>query len=232
VTDTALENANKKRDSLAAEINSLTQRADELRRELAKIDAWIAQWHDFADTPAALGTPDSLPLSRSILEGMEQKKRRAAGNPKKEEVAEAARRIIEERGEPISRADLFKALARRGMEIVSGNDPEMVLSTMLWRMQDQIIRLKSGGYWLAERPYEPAGYAPADTERLAREFLNSLDGDAFASLQSGIANNQPIPTDIDGRMLASSRGRIHRDLTEREKRSLRNNIIKALQAAA
>ncbi|RBP16406.1 hypothetical protein DFR50_10547 [Roseiarcus fermentans] len=35
-----------------------------------------------------------------------------------------------------------------------GSNPEMVLSTMLWRAgpTEGIVRLKSGGYWLEGRP--------------------------------------------------------------------------------
>jgi hypothetical protein len=48
VTHTALANANKKRDSLAAEV---AQQMEDFERDLAKIDAWIAQWHDCAGGP-------------------------------------------------------------------------------------------------------------------------------------------------------------------------------------
>ena len=48
MTDKALENAERERDLLAAEINSLAQRTEKLKREIAKIDDWIAQWHEFA----------------------------------------------------------------------------------------------------------------------------------------------------------------------------------------
>jgi hypothetical protein len=167
VTDTALENAERKLDSLAAEINSLAQKADDLKRELAKVEAWIAQWHQFADArqadlPPKQGAPQNERFP--ILKGVALPKiRRATGNPKKEEVAEATRQIILERGEPISRGDLFKALTERGMVISSEADPEMVLSTMLWRMRDKIVRLKTGGYWLPENPHPQAALGSPET---------------------------------------------------------------------
>jgi hypothetical protein len=162
VTDTVLANAVKKRDILA-------QRMEEIKRELAKIDSWIAQWHEFAgeplDHPLAYldrllpqdaGSAQQAPVVRH------RTRPRAGANPKKEDVAEAARQIILDRGEPVSRADLFKALAERGMTIHSESDPEMVLSTMLWRTRDKVIRLKTGGYWLPERPWPAAGYVPGN----------------------------------------------------------------------
>jgi hypothetical protein len=163
VTDKALKNAERKRDSLAAEINSLAQRMEELKRDLAKIDAWIAQWHELAGPLAATKEADYASMFGSDSGGdSEPKRRRSTGNPKKEDVAEAARKIIKERGEPVSRSDLFKALADVGIVISSETDPEMVLSTMLWRMRDRIARLKTGGYWLAEKAYPEAGYDPQD----------------------------------------------------------------------
>jgi hypothetical protein len=161
VTDRALKNAERKRDSLAVEINSLAQRMEELKRDLSKIDAWIAQWHELAGPLAATKEADYASMfGADSGDDGEPIRRRATGNPKKEDVAEAARQIIQERGEPVSRAELFKALMARGVTILSETDPEMVLSTMLWRMRDRIARLKTGGYWLAEKAYPEAGYAP------------------------------------------------------------------------
>lgn len=162
MTDKALKTAERKRDSLAAEINSLAQRTEELKHDLAKIDAWIAQWHELAGTLATIEAPDSASISDSVSGAAEPKRRRSTGNPKKEDVAEAARKIIKGRGGPVSRSDLFKALADMGIVISSETDPEMVLSTMLWRMRDRIARLKTGGYWLAEKAYPEAGYDPQD----------------------------------------------------------------------
>jgi hypothetical protein len=165
VTDTVLANAHKIRESLAAELHSLAQRTEDLGRELAKIDAWIAQWHDFAGVRQIAMPPKAAPLKegfQSTNGAALSKARRATGNPKKEEVAEATRQIILERGEPISRGDLFKALANRGVAISSETDPEMVLSTMLWRMRDKVVRLKTGGYWLPEKPHPEAAHGPAE----------------------------------------------------------------------
>jgi hypothetical protein len=140
VTDKPLKNAERKRDSLAAEINSLAQRTEELKREIAKIDDWIAQWHEFAGKDeAATAAPESHepapPAARSA---------RTKGNPSKEEVAAKVKELILERGLPISRNDLFESLESRGI-IIRGADPKVVLGTMLWRTEG-IIRLRGHGY--------------------------------------------------------------------------------------
>jgi hypothetical protein len=153
VTDKALENAERERDSLAAEINSLAQRTEELKREIAKIDDWIAQWHEFAGKDeagaVALEHEPAPPAARSA---------RTKGNPSKEEVAAKVKELILERGVPIARNNLFEALESRGI-IIRGADPKVVLGTMLWRTED-IIRLRGHGYWLKDRPFEPARYNP------------------------------------------------------------------------
>ena len=154
MTDKALENAERKRDSLAAEINSLAQRMEELKRDITMLDDWISRWHEFAGKDgAAAVAPESHepapPASRPA---------RTKGNPSKEEVAGKVKELILERGLPIARNDLFEALESRGI-IIRGAGPKVVLGTMLWRTDD-IIRLRGHGYWLKNRSFEPAGYHP------------------------------------------------------------------------
>lgn len=163
MSDSALENAE-------AQKNQLLERKRRLQSDLAVVDAqlnrierFIVDWHEFAGTnpPAADQPNDSLPAIRKRTRVQLGPSERTAGNSKKEEVADAARAVIADRGEPVSRSDLLTAIRERGLTI-EGTDPEMVLSTMLWRMKDRVIRLKQGGYWLKEQSYEPAGYFPND----------------------------------------------------------------------
>ena len=153
MTDKALENAERKRDSLAAEINSLAQRMEELKPDIAMLDDWISRWHEFAGEDAAAVAPESHehapPAARSA---------RTKGNPSKEDVAAKVKELILERCAPIPRNDLFEVLESRGI-IIRGADPKVVLGTMLWRTED-IIRLRGHGYWLKDRSFAPAGYNP------------------------------------------------------------------------
>ena len=48
MTDIAKANAVAKRDGLAAEINKALERAEDLRRELKKVDDWLMAWDTFA----------------------------------------------------------------------------------------------------------------------------------------------------------------------------------------
>jgi hypothetical protein len=124
-----------------------------LKRDIANIDAWIVQWHEFAgrEDDAAMTFPGSAEFTAPRAS-------RTTGNPPKEEVAAKAIELILAKGAPMSRNALFADLEANGV-IIRGADPKMVLSTMLWRSGD-IVRLPGLGYWLKKEPYEPAGYTP------------------------------------------------------------------------
>ncbi|MCJ2137417.1 hypothetical protein MKK69_25810 [Methylobacterium sp. J-026] len=181
MTDRALANAVAKRDFASDEIESLTQRISALRQEVREAEAFISAWHQFAGvTPVETAFTRSEAAqhragSHSIsADGLAQasplRRTRVPGNPKKEEVARVAREIIEERGEPVLRSVLIQELANRGLS-VRGADPEMVLSTMLWRVRDTsgLVRLPTGGYWVADRPHESSGYAPGNDAEVAKD---------------------------------------------------------------
>lgn len=64
----------------------------------------------------------------------------------------------------------------RGL-VINGKDPQMVLSTMLWRKRDQVARVNGGGYWLAEVPNEAAGYDPKANQKGPVVAFADLDGE-------------------------------------------------------
>ena len=193
MSDKALENAMAKRDELAVRINQAQQQIDEWRREIARVDAFIWAWHDFAGVSGATELvseavrpafvqPSMLPLGHADAGVVEvERPKRTRNNSRKEDVAEGAREIIAERGQPVPRSELFKALLEKGY-IIEGTDPGMVLSTMLWRMRHRVARLKTGGYWLAEVPCPEAGYEP-DPEGGGEIDLADLDSDGSQAIE-------------------------------------------------
>ena len=174
--DRALENAMRKRDQIAAEINRLAQRTEECRRHLAAVDKFISDWHQFAEIPR---------LSASVESGEKdtakvgyRRTRRTVKNPPRAEVVAKAREIIWNAGAPMARSALYQALAENGVRI-TGKDPEMVLSTMLWREPEEIMRLPKFGYWLTEMSCSQAGYEPGkkpepDQEEVFMDLHNRL----------------------------------------------------------
>lgn len=155
MSDTAIQKAEKHKATLEARKAELQAKKLDIEYELAFLEdelketgSFIKAWHRFeAIDPGAVPEPMFKP-SNTVSLG-----RKAASNtnPKKEFVAEWARKILVEKGAPLSRAELFKELGERGITL-AGNDPEKVLSTMLWRMSHVIKRVDPYGYWIAGQP--------------------------------------------------------------------------------
>lgn len=197
MSDAALKNAEAKRDALAAQINAALQEVEEWKRELRRVEQFISAWHSFAEMQATSGAES--PIRKYTLvaapgaftvdakeASMRRSSTRARRNSKKEEVAEAAREIIKEADTALSRSELYKKLAERGL-VIEGTDPEMVLSTMLWRMRDRVTRVKGGGYWLADVPNAELEYTPnPETASLDHVLNTPLD-----------EVREPDPKDID-----------------------------------
>lgn len=149
--DKAFENAMARREILAKAINDAVQSLEGMRSELKTVDAFIEQWRKFAgEVSVEIVRPDIL-----FVPSPRKNKR----NSKKEEIADAAIEEINKLGEPIPRVNLLTLLINRGL-IIEGGDPEVVLSTMLWRMRHKVARLKKGGYWDASRPSPDGSYVP------------------------------------------------------------------------
>lgn len=138
-------------------INDANARMHRIDEEAAELERWIELWHRFA------GIPQAPSAAERIQNTADDEKPKRPRNPDREDVARAASEIIQERGVPLSRRELFEALKSQGVEI-QGKDPEMVLSTMLWRSKDKIVRLPGVGYWLKAMPYKEAGYDPVFDE--------------------------------------------------------------------
>jgi len=178
MSDKALENAKALKIKALAEIERLEDEARVWRDRIAMADQFIDQWNAFASGEAV--NPVESVSSQENKQEPSSVKRKAIRNSKKEDVAAAALEIIHERGEPVSRSDLYTALIERGLTI-EGTDPGMVLSTMLWRMKDKVMRFKNGGYWDPKADWEPAGYKSEwrdETEGRERDFSGvDLSGD-------------------------------------------------------
>ena len=152
MADTALQNAEKRRDEIAATINQLQAQIEEKRKELERVNAFIADYAVFQSYPPGLPlelqkTPSPAPRLRLL-------------NPPRHMVGDKAEKVLLQNGRPMTREELFKAVTRDGMRI-QGKDPEMVFSTMLWRMQDRFVRLRPHGYWLTRMPCAAVGYLPS-----------------------------------------------------------------------
>lgn len=182
MTDKALENAMKRHNEISLELASLGKQMAELKAEEERIGKFIEAWHEFSGNSGmdpAPSSADKRPTGES--------RSRTTGNPSKEEVAAKARELIEAVGKPIARNALFADLEAHGL-VIRGSDPKMVMSTMLWRMKDEFIRLPGLGYWIKALPYPEANYEPGNvadgtSENSRADHLEGLE--LASSLASG-----------------------------------------------
>jgi hypothetical protein len=152
------------REELAKKINDAQQGIEAMRQELRAVEAFLQQYSQLAARSqgvASVASDDTSASKPRVVYGVYTRDSAPTHlkNSKKEEVARVAREILAEQDKPMPRKALLKAVTERGI-ILSGKDPEMVLSTMMWRMQKEFVRLPPWGYWLKDRPYVPAGYDP------------------------------------------------------------------------
>jgi hypothetical protein len=173
MADRVLTNALMQRDKYAAEINQKNQEIEAIRKDLGAVETFIANWYKFAGLGADSGggadsnsgvdksyTQDIQPIAAqgTLLAASEPTHK----NPPRQEVGRAAWEVMTQLQRPVPRAELFKELAQRGIEI-RGKDPEMVLSTMVWRLQEHFVRLPKFGYWKRSHEWQPANYVPGQT---------------------------------------------------------------------
>lgn len=184
MADAALEIAKGKMAEITYKIGVAEAQISALRAEIAshakeweKLRQFVATWYELAGTQA----PADIikPVDNSLADGPDGKRTRPK-NPDRERVVEMCLQIIQEEGHPMGRRGLFDALVERGV-VIQGKDPEMVLSTMLWRSKDRIVRLPNYGYWPAGAPHEDARYWPE---------LEELFGSAANEPEDGILSDE------------------------------------------
>ena len=169
MAEDAIKSAESLRNQLVSDLTSAKARVRELEQLVTVATSFVAQLRDFergvvvqsANSGGTSGVGAGLvpgAAGASLAESAPKVK-----NSRKEEVASGARVLIEEAGRPLSRSEIFASLTRLGY-IIDGSEPEMVLSTMLWRAGEAagVTRLKrGGGYWLLEQDWPDAKYFPS-----------------------------------------------------------------------
>ncbi len=93
----------------------------------------------------------------------QEKKTRVTDNPRPAVLIPAAVEILREKGHPMSRRELWDALADRGL-VVKGADPIKALGTILWRASDKIVQIEGRGYWPKADRYKPGRYWGESTD--------------------------------------------------------------------
>lgn len=142
------------------------QRIAELERELKLLKEFKERYFVVSQLlgPAAkapdvaLGASPSPAATERAPEPRSAKKRARNALGSAELIAQAVS-AIRQKGHPMSRRDVYAALADRGV-FIEGTDPLKVLGTALWRANNDIVSLDGYGYWPKADPYPLANYYP------------------------------------------------------------------------
>lgn len=147
-------------------ISKTDQRIAELEQELKILREFkdrylvVSQLLGPAATPPNVvletATPPAPPLRERLPQHTKKRARNALGSA--ELIAQAVA-AIRENCRPMSRRDVYDALAAKGV-VIEGADPLKVLGTALWRANKDIVSLDGLGYWPKMDPYPPASYFP------------------------------------------------------------------------
>lgn len=162
MSDIAIRNAEARLDSINSKIRGLEGEKRQVLELIGRAESEKLELQNFIDTwykIAEIPRKDSKEQIMDIVDRANSK----ISNPSRQEVAKAAVEIIESVGRPMPRRELFQALKASGI-VIAGKNAEMVLSTMLWRTKDVIVRLPPPyGYWPANQDFAEANYVSAMT---------------------------------------------------------------------
>lgn len=131
------------------------------------------------------GPPEPLPSSVFPQNGHRPTGKRRPNNPPRAIVVDAVCEILAAARRPLQVAELYDQLLARDIEI-QGRKPEVVLTTMLWRSRDRLLRFDKVGYWPADLPI-------VSPHEVISKF-NSEEGSASNSL--GEHNKAPSRRDV------------------------------------
>lgn len=150
MNDPAIKNALERHDALAKRINELNQQLEEVRREMARVEQFIALWKEFSGEK--VDGPEIAPIRNKIRTiRIPQSGGDKPVNPPKERIGDVLEAFLKSRQRPATRKELQAHLREVGIQL-QGTDPDMVLSTMLWRMKQRFTRVPPHGYWLTDIP--------------------------------------------------------------------------------
>ncbi|MEI8718492.1 hypothetical protein [Mesorhizobium sp. ISC11] len=140
-----LQRRKKEIEKLLRELKKEMAGIEKIEKDVAKAAAKIKSADDDGDEPS---------------EGGGGARTRSGAKPT--QIVKAVKDVLLNSPHPMSRGELLDRLTREGVEI-HGTNPPNILGTTLSRAPG-FVNLKGFGYWLAERPYAPAGHQPPGSE--------------------------------------------------------------------
>jgi hypothetical protein len=156
--------------------NQSTKRLDEFAAYVAKAFVTMVEMTNVKseDVPAPIQAETAQPDEVHVKSSPQVPERRGKPASKAEVLAsvKAARDVIGQQNRPVQMGPLFQDIVARGF-VISTPKP---VSTFAARVRDYrkvvgLTYLDGCGWWLAERPYPPANYAPPNVFRIGKHFV-------------------------------------------------------------
>jgi len=153
MADDARRNAEELRARILASLKEVDEKKASLTAQLTEVEAFLKALTQYSklDPKAATAPP---------IAAAHNPPRKRPQNPPREQVLEVVAEALERAGRPMQLREIFEAVTAAGINL-QGTDPSAVLGTMIWRARARFANIKGYGYWFADRPYAPAGYAGA-----------------------------------------------------------------------
>lgn len=175
-------------------ITTLRAERTALRARLAKVEAAIAEYDQWAESVAGLlgeQTPSNTLGSSEVFDAGETPPQ-ADRNPSSiRDFENATLAVLADADRPIQRGPLLSALERAGIT-VGGKNPANTMATRLSRMTD-ITNLRGYGYWLRGRDFPPAGHEAGDLDLGPVVLKPTKDGEEDDPLFPGHAVHSKEP---------------------------------------
>jgi hypothetical protein len=146
--------------SVAKTLSELRRRRDQLRQRLVRIEQAIRALESVADS---VGEDESLDLFAPMPGSPSNLLHSRSSGPRPSEVADEVEKLLRERGQPMTRGQIARALVQRGLSL-AGTNVNKNVGTILWRHRDRFVNLERMGYWLADVAL-PGIYEPPATSR-------------------------------------------------------------------
>ncbi len=168
-------------------------------------------------------TPEAPKADEGTLRGRR-------GDPERAKAIEEAFRFVESlEGTPTPNADVLQHLTSLGITI-NGEKPLNNLSAMM--SNSGLFTANGRRGWTIRQE----GDVDQDVDEEIRERLNdtvesfakTFDEDAYKYIRAYFRDQNQIPSDYDGKLLATTRAIIGRDLSELERMLLRDTLMKVV----
>jgi hypothetical protein len=153
-------------------IENARKRLAELKEEIAEIERFLQLWERFeAGTNAdhLQNVPGKEPLPVDNSGG----RRRRIQGARPDEVAFHMERVIRDRGEPMSRSEIVKALEARDI-LIPALDKSRYVGTIAWRNKATFKNIEGRGYWLCNEPL-PAPRQDDPSNLAGKDGANPFD---------------------------------------------------------